>query len=642
MNIFIPIGGIGKRFKDNGYHYPKPLINALGKPILFWLLECLKTQPDDHIYIAHHPELVTFDLQARIRRTFPGKTVEYIILQAPTRGAAETLQIMANNVPQSRKKLPCITLDSDTYYRTDVLQICRSMLSRPNTNGGVLCFETNDAEPIYSYTVANGEHIVKIAEKQKVSCLANTGCYLFQSVEWLSVHCNDYISQWNNHDSIEPYTSLLLMHTIEAVDAKLRYTVIAPSDFVVLGTPFQLKLYCHMNSAQINSYYRFCFDLDGTLVSRHHADVDYTNVSPIQSTVSFLRFLHDMGHTIIIYTARRMRTHQGNVGAVTADIGAQTIKTLKLFNIPYDELIFGKPYADFYIDDLAINPRTEDIAKTTGFYPTAVNARHFNSIRKTEIQIIEKTSTDLFTLEGEMYWYENVPPQIQDLFPRYYGRIHQGYRMEQLEGIAFSYFFQQGNLSVRHLELLMDGLDRIHGSANSGAPFDEHNLIYANYIAKMKQRQKQYAECYKKFDEVDDHFQRLERYFLDYETSEKGEMGVIHGDPVFSNVLLTDNERNVKFLDMRGRQGDHLTLIGDIHYDYAKVYQCLMGYDHILSGVPAQPASKTLMDYYWSRVGEDKRDIIVTICQSLVLTLIPLHEDSIHPLLWELFCQTIE
>ena len=51
-----------------------------------------------------------------------------------------------------------------------------------------------------------------------------------------------------------------------------------------------------------------------------------------------------------------MRTHKGNVGAILADIGEVTISTLNKFEIPYDELFFGKPYANYYVDDLAVNP----------------------------------------------------------------------------------------------------------------------------------------------------------------------------------------------------------------------------------------------------------------------------------------------
>jgi hypothetical protein len=42
MNILIPIGGIGSRFRTEGYRFPKPLINIEGRPMLFWLIDHLK------------------------------------------------------------------------------------------------------------------------------------------------------------------------------------------------------------------------------------------------------------------------------------------------------------------------------------------------------------------------------------------------------------------------------------------------------------------------------------------------------------------------------------------------------------------------------------------------------------------------
>ena len=51
MIVLIPLGGIGKRFKDLGYKLPKPLINVMGKPIIFWLLDNINLNNLDLIYI---------------------------------------------------------------------------------------------------------------------------------------------------------------------------------------------------------------------------------------------------------------------------------------------------------------------------------------------------------------------------------------------------------------------------------------------------------------------------------------------------------------------------------------------------------------------------------------------------------------
>ena len=41
-------------------------------------------------------------------------------------------------------------------------------------------------------------------------------------------------------------------------------------------------------------------------------------------------------------------------------------------------------------------------------------------------------------------------------------------------------------------------------------------------------------------------------------------------------------DEKFKFIDMRGKVGEELTLYGDWLYDWAKFYQSLIGYDEIL------------------------------------------------------------
>ena len=80
------------------------------------------------------------------------------------------------------------------------------------------------------------------------------------------------------------------------------------SDIVEIGTP-NLKQFSIENPQEK----RFCFDLDQTLVTLPTKAGDYETVSPIYHKIKFLKFLKSMSHYIIIYTARRMRTHEGDV-----------------------------------------------------------------------------------------------------------------------------------------------------------------------------------------------------------------------------------------------------------------------------------------------------------------------------------------
>jgi len=99
----------------------------------------------------------------------------------------------------------------------------------------------------------------------------------------------------------------------------------------------------------------YCFDLDGTLVTDPVVPNDYSTTQPISENINVVRELKRRGHKIIINTSRRMKTYNGNVGAALRDIGLVTLQSLQAMNIPYDEIFFGKPYADYYIDDKAMD-----------------------------------------------------------------------------------------------------------------------------------------------------------------------------------------------------------------------------------------------------------------------------------------------
>lgn len=99
---------------------------------------------------------------------------------------------------------------------------------------------------------------------------------------------------------------------------------------------------------------RFCFDLDGTICHTRKMDQAYIDVKPIDGMVDLIRRLYDAGHYIIIYTARNMETHNGNIGKITAIQVPIITEWLHKWDIPFDELYVGKPLADYYIDDKGV------------------------------------------------------------------------------------------------------------------------------------------------------------------------------------------------------------------------------------------------------------------------------------------------
>lgn len=92
LNIIIPIGGIGSRFQTEGYRFPKPLINIVGRPMIAWLIERLTIQPHDTVWIAINEEIDNeFHVNQLMRKWFPKHDIRLLRLNYLTKGATETV-----------------------------------------------------------------------------------------------------------------------------------------------------------------------------------------------------------------------------------------------------------------------------------------------------------------------------------------------------------------------------------------------------------------------------------------------------------------------------------------------------------------------------------------------------------------------
>ena len=99
---------------------------------------------------------------------------------------------------------------------------------------------------------------------------------------------------------------------------------------------------------------RVCIDLDGTLCDTKAAGQNYLDVRPKEGAVEAISNMRARGDYIIIHTARNMETENNNLGRIIAIQGPVIEKWCSKHGISYDELWFGKPLADCYIDDKAI------------------------------------------------------------------------------------------------------------------------------------------------------------------------------------------------------------------------------------------------------------------------------------------------
>lgn len=86
----------------------------------------------------------------------------------------------------------------------------------------------------------------------------------------------------------------------------------------------------------------YCFDIDGVIASITPGN-DYSLAAPLPENIKKINRLYESGNKIILFTARGTMTK--------IDWCETTIKQMKDWGVKYHQLQFGKPAADFYIDD---------------------------------------------------------------------------------------------------------------------------------------------------------------------------------------------------------------------------------------------------------------------------------------------------
>ena len=382
MNIIIPLGGKGERFKSKGFKEPKPFIDVCGKEIISYVLDSLKLNDDDAVFIVHCASLENHLTFTKLKKKNPH--VNFVRLSKATKGAAETillgLSIISESHPSNR---PCLLLDGDTFYTNDIVSAFRPLVTNALTY-----FIDKELKPLYSYIDLNNESKVKaIAEKVKISDFANTGAYYFIKMTELKHYC-DFIVCNNLTFNNEFYTSRVISKMLEDEHYFVGIKV-DDNSILSLGTPEQVESFMEHRLC-------FLFDLDGTIVRTDDiylevwtgllqsfnvvlnmeiyvshiqgksdndviqsllpkADIDVALLSAqkdnlfkkqlhrltqVQNAKSFMENIRKMGHKLAIVT---------NCNRITAE------NILNYCEFPYDVLVVGnecerpKPYPDPYL-----------------------------------------------------------------------------------------------------------------------------------------------------------------------------------------------------------------------------------------------------------------------------------------------------
>lgn len=651
MIIFILCGGIGSRMED--YSFPKPLNMIHGKPSISY---CLQNLPEEinviHFIVA--PHLVKYNFEEIIKNEFKSRQCIFHNLPYFTRGAIESAYIGIKDLESQDENI--VFLDNDVLHKFPI----DFFVEKNGPFIGYSIDNTNNAK--YSYVKLDAaNHVIEFKEKQRISNNFCCGVYGFKNTKQFKELA---IKRLFLNNSTELYMSLLFQDLLSSNNLLSGYSSNASifeydvlPNVPILGVFFEDKI-LHIGSLNelkqgwdfiTKPKMRVCFDLDNTLVSYPTIPNNYNTVKPNEPMIRLARKMHSEGHTIIIHTARRMKTHNNNMGAAIKDIGMYTFNTLEEFGIPYDELIFGKPIADMYIDDRSVNPYRGDL-KCMGYIGiedvdkplNSLNPNKYNSIEVLGGKVVKRGPTKF--IEGEIYYYNNIPKcyVLSKYFPIYYESAFDGdfgtIIMEHIRGIPAYALYSMGVMTKNIMSKMFEFMDTLHFLKNESIKVNvEPESVISNYTDKLISRfaiKSDYpfedAEIIQRhcFDGLQKYISKNELEIVDY----------IHGDLWFSNIIVQFNGE-IKAFDMRGKMNDGLfTTGGDKLYDYAKMYQSVLGYDCILNDKPIPENHGELREFFETEL--IRRNICVEDLRSITFSLVigTLHFiESLHTknLVWE-------
>lgn len=240
LQILIPMGGLGQRFRDAGYDIPKPLIDVNGVPMFKKALAAYDSYDGDktYIFVIRKDTDEEYNIGKQILEILPNAKIK--VLDHNTRGAVETCLIAEDFI---NPDLPLVIMDCDISFDSkNYFELIQEAIEKETYDGLLLSFESND--PRYSFAEINDNNIViRTAEKVAISNNALMGAYFFTKASNFLDAAHQLLEKEISESMKEYYVSLIYNILIE----NNKKIGLAKGVFYCFGTPEELKSYLDRN-----------------------------------------------------------------------------------------------------------------------------------------------------------------------------------------------------------------------------------------------------------------------------------------------------------------------------------------------------------------------------------------------------------
>ena len=174
MKIILPMAGRGSRFSQHDNDTPKPLINILGKPMVWWALKSLEKITYSKLIVVALAEHEKKYSVTDILRNIGFHVVEYVFLNDVTEGQLCSV-LAARDLINGEEDI--LITSSDTYIISDLE---KDIIRKPDGCHGIISVANMPGEQwSFARTDTKGK-VIEVAEKERISNHVSTGLYYFR------------------------------------------------------------------------------------------------------------------------------------------------------------------------------------------------------------------------------------------------------------------------------------------------------------------------------------------------------------------------------------------------------------------------------------------------------------------------------
>lgn len=292
---------------------------------------------------------------------------------------------------------------------------------------------------------------------------------------------------------------------------------------------------------------RIVIDVDDVI--SFHKNRDYANAIPNKEVIKKINQLYDkQKYHVTLYTSRGMVSCNGNLKLIIEKNDKILREWLKEHNVHYDELIFGKPIADMYIDDKCMN--VKDFLKQEF---CELKGGSGNNV--TRVGNIVKKETTYEKLEKTRHWNEDSKRLCHT--PNIISTLYNAMYMEHIEGAMISDF------GGEYLMTLL--VKRIVSIALSFKEIKYDNFNIEKHIQILLKN-----DC----NMTNSSIKKCVKLLQKFENVLKENATFCHGDMTLSNLIMELATGRIYFIDPEQDKEASSYLL-----DLAKLRMSLMGYE---------------------------------------------------------------